>query len=228
MAEEKNEKEKTSEKVPGAAATAVTIEIGLAGHTPSKKISVSLPPGDPRSVRQGRPPADRQAPPAPRRAAEGHRPRRLHARRHAAGHALRAHPPLAPRPREDRVDRHVEAREDAGVVFENAGQEEGALPRRGGPRARGRRRAQPPTTRFAPSRSRTTSSRTPSSLVDARKDGAPLVFQKPVEEKRTRRRRARRRGGAVAQTGNVRGPKTSGQGRRRRRASPRPTARSRS
>ncbi|MGZ6970353.1 MAG: xanthine dehydrogenase family protein molybdopterin-binding subunit, partial [Thermoanaerobaculia bacterium] len=49
------------------------------------------------------------------------------------------------------------------------------------------------------------------SLAAARKEGAPLVFQKPVEEKRS----AGDVPGAapsVAQTGNVRGPTTSGRG----------------
>src|SRR5664279_4112586 len=50
MAEEKNaekgkEKEKISENVPDATGTAATVEIGLAGHTLSKKISLS--PSDP-------------------------------------------------------------------------------------------------------------------------------------------------------------------------------------
>ena len=48
-------------------------------------------------------------------------------------------------------------------------------------------------------------------LAAARKDGAPLVFQKPVEEKRS----AGDEPGAAAklpQTGNVRGPKPSGKG----------------
>ncbi len=49
------------------------------------------------------------------------------------------------------------------------------------------------------------------SLANARKEGAPLVFQKTVEEKRT----AGDEPGAAAalpQTGNVRGPKVSGKG----------------
>ncbi len=49
------------------------------------------------------------------------------------------------------------------------------------------------------------------SLAAARKEGAPLVFQKPVEEKRSAGDEPGA-AAAVAQTGNVRGPKTSGRG----------------
>jgi xanthine dehydrogenase YagR molybdenum-binding subunit len=48
-------------------------------------------------------------------------------------------------------------------------------------------------------------------LADAMKPGAPLVFEKPVEEKRSAGD-APSAGGAVEQHGNVRGPKTSGKG----------------
>ena len=48
-------------------------------------------------------------------------------------------------------------------------------------------------------------------LVDAMRDGAPLVFEKAVEEKRSAGD-APASGGSVEQHGNVRGPKTSGKG----------------
>jgi len=49
------------------------------------------------------------------------------------------------------------------------------------------------------------------SLEEAMREGAPLVFEKPVEERRTAGD-APGGGGAVGQTGNVRGPRPSGRG----------------
>ncbi len=47
------DKEKISEKVPGATSNAVTVEIGFAPPNPSKKISVFLSPGDPAPYAMG-------------------------------------------------------------------------------------------------------------------------------------------------------------------------------
>jgi xanthine dehydrogenase YagR molybdenum-binding subunit len=209
-AKEKKDKEKISEKVPEAAGNAVTVEIGLAPPYPSKKISISLPPGDP--------------PPYPMgpRPVTGRRRPRLDGSIKVTGRAVYTHDARRPGMLHARVVRSPYAHANivsvdtsaagkiAGVVIENPGKKvvryHGeavvALAAPTAAAAEDAMRAVVVTYDVLPHTV---------SLAAARKEGSPLVFQKPVEEKRT----AGDEPGAAAalpQTGNVRGPKTSGKG----------------
>jgi len=213
MAEEKKtekDKEKISVKVPEAAANAVTVEIGLAPPYPSKKISISLPPGDPAPYRVGE------------RLVTGRRRLRLDGPEKVTGRAVFTHDARKAGMLHAAVVRSPHAHAtivsiDAsraermpGVVIENPGKKvvryhgEAVLalaaPTRAG--AEDALRAVKVTYDVLPHTV---------SLAAARKEGAPLVFQKQVEEKRS----AGDEPGAAAvlpQTGNVRGPKRSGTG----------------
>lgn len=210
MAEETKEKERISEKVPGAAANAVTVEIGLTPPHPSKKISISLPPGDPPPYPMGERPVT------------GRRRPRLDGPQKVTGRAVFTHDARRPGMLHARILRspHAHAKilaidtsaaeKISGVVFENPGKDTVryhgeailalAAPTRSA--AEDALRAVKVTYDVLPHTV---------SLAAARRDGAPLVFQKLVEEKRS----AGDEPGAAAvlpQTGNVRGPKASGRG----------------
>ena len=211
MAEEKNsaeEKKKISMKVPDATGTAAVAEIGLAGHTLSKQIFLS--PGDPPPYPVGERPITGKHYPrldGPQkvtgRAAFTHdvrRPGMLHARILRSPHA---HAKIVS------IDASGAAK-IPGVVIENPakavvryhGEAILALAAPTRAAAEDALRAVKVTYDVLPHTVR---------LADARKEGSPLVFQKPVEEKRS----AGDEPGAAAvlpQTGNVRGPKTSGRG----------------
>ena len=208
MAEEK--KEKTSEKAPGAGVNALTVEIGLAPPNPSQKISISVPPGDPPPYPMGARPVT------------GRRRPRLDGPQKVTGRAVYTHDARRPGMLHARILRspHAHAKIvsiDTPVLEKIAGRrhresEEGRrpLPRRSHHRARRpderRRRGRDPRRQ-----GRYDVLPHTVSLAAARADGAPLVFQKPVEEKRS----AGDEPGAAAmlpQTGNVRGPKASGKG----------------
>jgi xanthine dehydrogenase YagR molybdenum-binding subunit len=210
MAEEKKEKEKISEKVPGAAANALTVEIGLAPPHPSKKISISVPPGDPPPYQMGP------------RAVTGRRRPRLDGPQKVTGRAVFTHDVRRPGMLYARILRspHAHAKIlsiDAsaaervpGVVVENPG------------KAVVRYHGEAVLAIAAPTRAaaedalravKVTYDVLPHTvnLASARKEGSPLVFQKPVEEKRS----AGDVPGAAAhveQKGNVKGPKMSGRG----------------
>jgi len=212
VAEETKEKEETkiSEKVPGTAANAVTVEIGLAPPYPSKKISVSLPPGDPPPYRMGeRPITGRRRPrlDGPQKVTgravythDANRPGMLHARilrsPHAHAKVLSIDTSAAERvpgvvienPKKDVVRYHGEA--VLALAAPTRAAAEDAL------------RAVKVTYEVLPHTV---------SLAAARREGSPLVFLKPVEEKRSA---GDVPGGAppVEQKGNVKGPKTSGRG----------------
>jgi xanthine dehydrogenase YagR molybdenum-binding subunit len=208
MAEEKNQG--ISSKVPEAAASAVTVEVGLAPPYPSKKISVVLSPGDPPPYPMGERPITGKRRPrldgpvkVTGRAVYTHdarRPGMLHARivRSPYAHAKilsidtsaagKIPGVVVENPKKDVVRYHGEA--VLALAAPTAAAAEDAL------------RAVKVTYDVLPHTS---------SLEAARKEGAPLVFQKSVEEKRT----AGDEPGAAAalpQTGNVRGPKASGRG----------------
>jgi xanthine dehydrogenase YagR molybdenum-binding subunit len=210
MAEKEKEKTKISENVPEAAANAVTVEIGLAPPYPSKKISISLPLGDPPPYRMGE------------RLVTGRRRPRLDGPQKVTGRALFTHDARKPGMLHARILRspHAHAKIvsiDAsraermpGVVIENPQKDTVryhgeailalAAPTRAA--AEDALRAVTVTYDVLPHTV---------SLAAARKEGAPLVFQKPVQEKRS----AGDEPGAAAvlpQTGNVRGPKKSGRG----------------
>ncbi len=211
MAEEKNsaeEKKKISMNVPDATGTAAVVEIGLAGHTLSKQIFLS--PGDPPPYPVGERPITGKHYPrldGPQkvtgRAAFTHdvrRPGMLHARILRSPHA---HAKIVS------IDASGAAK-IPGVVIENPakavvryhGEAILALAAPTRAAAEDALRAVKVTYDVLPHTVR---------LADARKEGSPLVFQKPVEEKRS----AGDEPGAAAvlpQTGNVRGPKTSGRG----------------
>ncbi len=207
MAEEKKEKEKekTSLKVPGAAGATVTVEIGLAGHTLSKKIS--LPPGDPAPY------------PVGPRPVTGRRRPRLDGPIKVTGRAVYTHDVRKPGMLHARIVRspHAHAKilsidtsqaeRVPGVVIENPkktivryhGEAILALAAPTPAAAEGALRAVKIAYDVLPHTV---------NLAAARKEGSPLVFQKPVEEKRS----AGDEPGAAAvlpQTGNVRGPKNS-------------------
>jgi xanthine dehydrogenase YagR molybdenum-binding subunit len=200
-------KEGISEKVPGATATAVTVEIGLVGHSPSKKISVFLPPGDPVPYdKVDRPLTGKHGPrlDGPRkvtgRATYTHdvsRPGMLHGRvlRSPYAHAdivsidtskLDAMGVVWVKPEKKKVRYHGEA--VLALAASTPQLADDALHA-----VTVRYDVKPHTVR----------------LVDAMRPGAPLVFEKPVEEKRSAGD-APSSGGAVAQHGNVKGPKVSG------------------
>ncbi len=149
MAEEKKKK-KISEKVPEAAANAVTVEIGLAPPYPSKKISISLPPGDPPPYRMGE------------RLVTGRRRPRLDGPEKVTGRAVFTHDAHKPGMLHARIVRspHAHAKvlsidtaraeKIAGVVIENPGKKvvSGTTAK---PSSHSRRRRRPPpTTRCAP------------------------------------------------------------------------------
>src|ERR1019366_9376791 len=212
MAEKKNEKEKEkiSEKVPGAAANAVTVEIGLAPPPPSKKTSISVRPGDPPPYPMGE------------RRLTGKRGLRLDGPQKVTGRAVFTHDARRPGMLHARILRspHAHAKIvsiDAsqaeripGVVIEN--------PKKDVVRYHG----EAVLALAAPTRAAAEDALRAvkvvydvlphtMSLAAARKEGAPLVFQKFVEEKHSA---GDVPGGAapVEQRGNVRGPKTSGRG----------------
>jgi xanthine dehydrogenase YagR molybdenum-binding subunit len=204
------EKEKISEKVPGGAANAVTIEIGLAPPYPSKKISVILPPGDPAPYAMGPRPVT------------GKRGPRLDGPVKVTGRAVFTHDARRPGMLHGRILRspyaHAKivsidtsrAEKIPGVVIESPGKD--VL----------RYHGDAILALAAPTRTAADEALRAVkvvydvlphtvSLEDARKEGSPLVFAKPVEEKRS----AGDVPGAAAvlpQKGNVRGPKTSGKG----------------
>ena len=208
MAEEKKEKEKISEKVPAAAGSEVLVEVGLAGHTLSKKIL--LPPGDPAPY------------PVGPRPVTGRRRPRLDGPVKVTGRALYTHDVRKPGMLHARVVRspyaHAKvvsvdtsmAERIPGVVVENPGK---TVVRYHGEAVVA---LAAPTAAAAEDAARAVKVAYDvlphtASLANARKEGAPLVFQKTVEEKRT----AGDEPGAAAalpQTGNVRGPKVSGKG----------------
>ncbi len=212
MAEEKKEKEKekNSLKVPEAAANAVAVEIGFPPPNPSKKIFISLPPGDPAPYSMGpRPVTGRRRPrldgpvKVTGRAVYTHdarKPGMLHACILRSPHA---HAKIVS------VDTSA-AEKLPGVVIEN--------PKKDVVRYHG----EAVLALAAPTRAgaedalhavRVTYEVLPHtvSLAEARQEGSPLVFSKPVEEKRSA---GDVPGGkaAMPQTGNVRGPKTSSKG----------------
>jgi xanthine dehydrogenase YagR molybdenum-binding subunit len=210
MAEEKKEKEKNSVKVPETAANAVTIEIGLAPPYPSKKISISLPPGDPAPYKVGE------------RLVTGRRRPRLDGPEKVTGRAVYTHDARRPGMLHAGILRSPHAHATIvsvdtsaaekipGVVVENPGKKvvryhgEAVLALAAPTRAAAEDalRAVKVAYDVLPHTV---------SLAAARKEGAPLVFQKQVEEKRS----AGDEPGAAAvlpQAGNVRGPKASGKG----------------
>ena len=188
MAEEKKEQkkkegEKISEKVPEASGNAVTVEVGLAPPNPSKKISISLPPGDPPPYPMGE------------RRLTGKRGPRLDGPQKVTGRAVFTHDARrrdmlhgrilrSPHAHAKIVSIDVSAAERIpGVVIENPGKD---VVRYHGDAV---------LALAAPSRAaaedalhavRVTYDVLPHtvSLAAARLEGAPLVFQKPVEEKR--------------------------------------------
>jgi xanthine dehydrogenase YagR molybdenum-binding subunit len=204
MADDQKAKEISSKGSEGTA----TVEIGLAGHTLSKKIS--LPPGDP--------------PPYPvgERRLTGKRGLRLDGPQKVTGRAAYTHDARRPGMLHARVLRspHAHAKivsidvsraeKFPGVVIENPGKDvvryhgEAILALAAPTRAAAEDalRAVKVTYDVLPHTV---------SLAAARKEGSPLVFQKPVEDKRS----AGDVPGAAAhveQKGNVKGPKTSGRG----------------
>jgi xanthine dehydrogenase YagR molybdenum-binding subunit len=200
--------EKISEKVPSPAASEVLVEVGLAGHTLSKKIS--LPPGDPAPYRVGERPVTgkhRTRLDAPQKVTgravythDAHKPGMLHARVVRSPHA---HAKVLS------IDT-ARAEKIAGVVIENPGKKvvryHGeavlALAAPTAAAAEDALRAVKVAYDVLPHTV---------SLAAARKEGATLVFEKAVAEKRTAGDEPGE-ASAVAQTGNVRGPKTSGKG----------------
>ncbi|MGA7993008.1 MAG: xanthine dehydrogenase family protein molybdopterin-binding subunit [Thermoanaerobaculia bacterium] len=210
MAEEKKEqgKEKISEKGPEVAAGEVLVEVGLAGQTLSRKIS--LPPGDPAPYKVGE------------RLVTGRRRPRLDGPEKVTGRAAYTHDARKPGMLHASVVRsphaHAtivsidvsQAERIPGVVIENPGKKvvryHGeavvalAAPTRAA--AEDAQRAVKVVYDVLPHTV---------SLAAARKQGAPLVFEKTVEERRS----AGDEPGTAAvlpQTGNVRGPKRSGRG----------------
>jgi xanthine dehydrogenase YagR molybdenum-binding subunit len=210
MAEETKGKEQISEKVPEATGSAVTVEIGLAPPHPSKKISVVLPPIDPPPYPMGERPITGKRRPrldgpvkVTGRAVythDVHKPGMLHASIVRSPHA---HATIVS------IDTSA-AEKIPGVVIENPGKKvvryHGeavvalAAPTRAA--AEDAMRAVKVTYDVLPHTV---------SLAAARKEGSPLVFQKPIVEKRS----AGDEPGTAAvlpQIGNVRGPKASGKG----------------
>jgi xanthine dehydrogenase YagR molybdenum-binding subunit len=217
MAEEKKgqekDKEKTSEKVPEVAGNAVTVDIGLAPPHPSKKISVSLPPGDPAPYRMGE------------RLVTGKYRTRLDGPQKVTGRAAYTHDAHKPGMLHARVVRspHAHAKvlsidttlaeKIAGVVIENPGKKvvryHGeavlALAAPTAAAAEDALRAVKVAYDVLPHTV---------SLAAARKEGSTPVFQNAVKEMHTEGDEPEE--GAPAATlplkGNVRGPKASGKG----------------
>ncbi|MEO8587405.1 MAG: xanthine dehydrogenase family protein molybdopterin-binding subunit [Acidobacteriota bacterium] len=215
MAEEKKEnekksQEKTSLKVPEATGAAVTIEIGLAPPHPSKKISVSLSPGDPAPYPMG-----------PRPVTGGRRPR-LDGPIKVMGRAVYTHDVRKPGMLHARIVRspHAHAKilsidtsaaeKIAGVVIENPGK---TVVRYHGEAVVALAAPTPAAAEDALRAVKVAYDVLPHtvSLAAARKEGAPLVFQKAVEEKRSAGDEPGE-ASKLPQTGNVRGPKNSGKG----------------
>lgn len=213
MAEETKkspEKETISEKVPATAANTVTVEIGLAPPYPSKKISISVPPGDPPPYPMGeRPITGKHGP-------------RLDGPQKVTGRAVFTHDARRPGMLHGRILRspHAHARilsidasraeKMPGVVIENPGKN---VVRYHGEAILALAAPTPAAAEDALRAVNVTYDVLPHtvSLEAARKEGSPLVFQKPVQERRT----AGDEPGAAApvpQTGNIRGPKNSGKG----------------
>ncbi len=212
MAEEKKgkEKETISEKVPEVAGSAVTVEIGLAPPYPSQKISVVLPPDDPAPYAMGPRPVT------------GRRRTRLDGPQKVTGRAVYTHDARKPGMLHARVVRspyaHAKilsidtsaAEKIPGVVIENPKKD---LVRYHGEAVLALAAPTAAAAEDAMHAVKVTYDVLPHtvSLAAARKEGSPLVFQKPVEEKHT----AGDEPGAAAalpQTGNVRGPKSSTKG----------------
>jgi xanthine dehydrogenase YagR molybdenum-binding subunit len=207
VADEKNPQEKISSKVPDAAGTAVDVPLGLAGHTLSKKIL--LPPGDPV-------PYDKVDRPLTGK----HHPR-LDGPQKVTGRATYTHDVRRPGMLHGRVLRSPHAHADIvsidtskldamGVVWVKPDKKK---VRYHGEAVLALAAATPQLADDALHAVTATYAVKPHTvrLADAMRPDAPLVFEKPVEEKRSAGD-APSSGGAVAQHGNVRGPKTSGQG----------------
>ncbi|MDL2718408.1 MAG: xanthine dehydrogenase family protein molybdopterin-binding subunit [Acidobacteriota bacterium] len=187
-----------------------TIEIGLAPPHPSKKISISLPPGDPPPYPMG------QRPVTGRRRPRLDGPIKVTGRAaftHDARKAGMLHACVLRSPHAHAKVLSIDtagAEKMAGVVIENPKKEvvryhgEAILALAAPTRAAAEDalRAVKVTYDVLPHTV---------SLAAARKEGAPLVFQKAVEEKRSA---GDEPGEAtkLPQTGNVRGPKNSGKG----------------
>src|SRR5271169_4463053 len=215
MAEEKKEQkkkegEKISEKVPEASGNAGTDEIGFGPPNPSRRILVSLSLGDP--------------PPYPigPRPVTGRRRPRLDGPQKVTGRAVFTHDARrrdmlhgrilrSPHAHAKIVSIDVSAAERIpGVVIENPGKD---VVRYHGDAVLALAAPTRAAVEDALHAVRVTYDVLPHtvSLAAARLEGAPLVFQKPVEEKRS----AGDVPGAAApveQKGNIRGPKTSGRG----------------
>ncbi|MCM3875061.1 MAG: xanthine dehydrogenase family protein molybdopterin-binding subunit [Thermoanaerobaculia bacterium] len=194
--------------MPGAAATEVSVEVGLAGHTLSKRILLS--PGDPAPY------------PVGSRPVTGRRRPRLDGPQKVTGRAMFTHDVRRPGMLHARILRspHAHAKivsidasaleKMPGVVFEIPGKDvvryhgEAVLALAAPTRAAAEDALRAVRVGYDVLPHTV-------SLAAARKDSSPLVFQKPVEEKRS----AGDVPGAAAalpQTGNVRGPKASGRG----------------
>jgi len=207
VAEEKNPQEKIPTKVPDAAGTAVDVPLGLADHTLSKKIL--LPPGDPV-------PYDKVDRPLTGR----HHPR-LDGPQKVTGRATYTHDVNRPGMLHGRVLRSPYAHADIvsidtskldamGVVWVKP---EKKRVRYHGEAVLALAASTPQLADDALHAVAVTYAVKPHTvrLVDAMRPGAPLVFEKVVEEKRSAGD-APSGGGAAPQHGNVRGPKTSGKG----------------
>ena len=216
MAEEKKEKEKEkskeeiSSKVPEATENVVTVEVGLAPPHPSKKISVVLSPGDPPPYPMGSRPVT------------GRRRPRLDGPQKVTGRAVYTHDARKPGMLHGRILRspHAHAKivsidvsaaeRMPGVVIENPKKD---VVRYHGEAVLALAAPTPAAAEDALRAVKVAYDVLPHtvSLAAARKDGAPLVFARPVEEKRSA---GDMPGGAAAvpQTVNVRGPKDSGKG----------------
>jgi xanthine dehydrogenase YagR molybdenum-binding subunit len=211
MAEE--EDQGVSSKAPEAAASAVTVEVGLAPPYPSKKISVVLSPGDPPPYPMGERPIT------------GKRRPRLDGPQKVTGRAVYTHDARKPGMLYAVIVRspyaHAKvlsidtsaAERIPGVVLESPGKKmvryHGeavlALAAPTAAAAEDAMRAVKVTYDVLPHTV---------SLASARKEGSTLVFQKPVEEMHTEGDEPEE--GAPAATvplkGNVRGPKSSAKG----------------
>ncbi len=208
MAEEK--KKEISAKVPAANPPTVTVEVGLAPPHPSRKISITLPPGDP--------------PPYPMgpRPVTGRRRTRLDGPLKVTGRALYTHDVRRPGMLHGKVVRspyaHAKivsidtsaAEKMPGVVVENPGK---TVVRYHGEAVVAVAAPSAAAAEDAARAIKVSYDVLPhtASLANARREGATLVFEKTVQEKRTA---GDEPGAATAlpQTGNVRGPKTSSKG----------------
>ncbi|MGE5716965.1 MAG: xanthine dehydrogenase family protein molybdopterin-binding subunit [Acidobacteriota bacterium] len=188
----------------------MTVEIGLAPPHPSKRISVSLPPGDPPPYPMGE------------RRLTGKRRQRLDGPQKVTGRAVFTHDVKRQGMLHGRILRSTHAHAKIvsldvsaaeklpGVVIENPAKDvvryhgEAILALAAPTRIAAEDALHAVKVKYDVLPHTV-------SLAAARKEGAPLVFQKPVAEKRTA---GDVPGGAAAlpQTGNVRGPKPSGRG----------------